>query len=189
MPLRTDAERWGAIARALHWLMAIGLLGEGLFGLWMTTLPPSMDKIRLYALHKSIGLTLLALALLRVLWRLVDGRPRELPAPAWQRHAAHAVHLVLYALMLALPLSGWWFNALRGYPLQWFKLFNLPALAAKDEARARLAHAVHEYAYWLLLAVLVFHVGAALKHHFIDRDDVLVRMLSGRRRAAPRRSV
>jgi cytochrome b561 len=176
MPLRSDAEHWGSIAKTLHWLLAFGIIALGIFGLWMTGLKPSMGKINVYALHKSIGLTLLALALLRIAWRLVDGRPREWPMPGWQRWAAHVAHAALYALMLALPLSGWWFNSLHGYPLQWFKLFNLPALAGKDEQLARVAHAVHEYGYWLLALVLVAHVGGALKHHFIDGDDVLRRM-------------
>ncbi|PWK88519.1 cytochrome b [Fulvimonas soli] len=176
MPLRSDADRWGSLAKTLHWLMALGIIGVGIVGLWMTGMKPPMAKIGVYALHKSIGLTLLALALLRIAWRLVDGRPRELPAPRWQRWAAHAAHFALYVLILAIPLSGWWFNSLHGYPLQWFKLFNLPALAAKDEDLARVAHAVHEYGFWLLVLVLVAHVGGALKHHVFDGDDVLRRM-------------
>ncbi|WP_049623425.1 cytochrome b [Frateuria defendens] len=176
MSLRSDASRWGAIAKFLHWIMALGILGTGILGLLMTEMKPSMSKISVYALHKSIGLTLLALFLLRLLWRFFDGRPRDLPSPRWQQLAAHATHGMLYLLIAALPLTGWWFNSAHGYPLQWFKLFNLPALGAKDEATANLAHALHEYGFWLLLLVLVVHVGAALKHHVFDHDDVLRRM-------------
>lgn len=177
MPLRSDDRQWGAVTKFIHWLMALGILGTGLLGLLMTDMKPSMSKISIYALHKSIGLTLLALFLLRLLWRLFDGRPRELPAPRWQQSVAHAVHGVLYLLIATMPLSGWWYNSLHGYPLQWFKQFNLPALAAKNPALEHLAHATHEYLFWFLLLVLVAHVGGALKHHLLDRDNVLRRML------------
>lgn len=186
MSLRSDDRQWGSVAKFFHWVMALGILGNGLWGLLMTSMSPSMTKISVYALHKSIGLTLLALFLLRLLWRAADRAPPDEPAPRWQRWAAHAVHGALYVLVVALPLSGWWFNSLHGYPLQWFKLFNLPALVDKNEDMAHLAHAVHEYLFWLLLLVLLAHVGAALKHHLLDRDNVLRRMLPfGRPRPVP----
>ncbi|MDE2157100.1 MAG: cytochrome b [Xanthomonadaceae bacterium] len=177
MSLRSNDRQWGAVARFFHWTMALGILGNGVWGLLMTEMKPSMSKISVYALHKSIGLTLLALLLLRLLWRSVDRRPPDEPAPRWQQRAAHLVHGVLYVLIAAIPLSGWWYNSLRGFALQWFKLFNLPALAGRNIDAAQFAHAVHEYLFWLLLLVLVAHVGAALKHHVFDRDNVLRRML------------
>jgi cytochrome b561 len=176
MPLRSDFRRWGSVSMFLHWIMAAGILGVGALGLWMDGMKPSMAKINMFALHKSIGLTLLALLLLRVLWRAIDRGPREMPAPRWQQWAARGVHAILYVLIAALPLSGWLFNSLRGYPLQWFKLFNLPPLAGKDMAWAPFIKDVHEYLFWMLLMVLVVHVGAALKHHWVDHDDVLRRM-------------
>jgi cytochrome b561 len=186
MSLRSDDRQWGAIAKFFHWIMALAILGNGIWGLWMTTMSPSMSKISVYALHKSIGLTVLALFLLRLLWRIVDRAPPDEPAPLWQRWAAHAVHTALYVLIVALPLSGWLYNSLHGYPLQWFKLFSVPALAAKNDDMAHLAHAVHEYLFWLLVLVLVAHVGAAVKHHVFDRDNVLRRMLPfGRPRHTP----
>jgi cytochrome b561 len=177
MSLRSDGQRWGSAARFFHWIMALGILGNGVWGLLMTQMSPSMSKISVYALHKSIGLTVLALFLLRLLWRLFDRRPPDEPAPRWQQLAAHVTHGVLYLLIAAIPLSGWLFNSAHGYPLQWFKLFSVPALAAKNDDLAHLAHSVHLYLFWLLLLVLVAHVGAALKHHLIDRDNVLRRML------------
>ncbi|MEO7916282.1 MAG: cytochrome b/b6 domain-containing protein, partial [Dokdonella sp.] len=128
MALTSNDARWGSIARFFHWLMALLILGNGALGLYMHELSPSMDKISIYAIHKSIGLTVLALLLLRLSWRWFDPRPRDLPMPRWQKLAAHAAHGALYLLMLAIPLSGWLFNSAHGYPLQWFKLFNLPAL-------------------------------------------------------------
>ncbi|MDF4025031.1 cytochrome b [Luteibacter sp. PPL201] len=177
MPLRSEPGRWSTIAKTLHWIMALLIIGNGVFALWMDDLKPSMQKINLFALHKSIGLTVLALFLLRLAWRLFDRRPAEDPAPRWQHVAATIVHGLLYVLIVAIPLSGWLFNSARGFPLQFFKLFNLPALTAKDPDVAAVLVEVHEYLFWFLVAVLVAHAGGALKHHFIDRDDTLRRML------------
>lgn len=186
MALRSDDSRWGTGARFFHWLMALAILGNGIFGLWMTGLAPSLSKINIFALHKSIGLTVLALFLLRLAWRMGDRRPPDEPAPAWQRRAAHVTHGLLYVLIVALPVSGWVFNSAHGYPLQWFKLFNLPPLVAKDDQLMHVAVLVHEYLFYVLLLVLIAHVGAALWHHFILRDNVLRRMLPfGRPRKLP----
>jgi cytochrome b561 len=184
--LRSDESRWGTGARFFHWLMALAILGNGIFGLWMTGLAPSLSKINIFALHKSIGLTVLALFLLRLAWRMADRRPPDEPSPAWQRLAAHVTHGLLYVLIVALPVSGWVFNSAHGYPLQWFKLFNLPPLVAKDDAVRHIAIIVHEYLFYGLLLVLAAHAGAALWHHFILRDNVLRRMLPfGRPRKLP----
>ena len=177
MSARSSDRRWGSVAKFFHWSMALLILGNGIWGLLMADMKPSMNKINLFALHKSIGLTVLALYLLRVAWRMLDKRPPDLPMPRWQRLAAHGTHALLYVIIIAMPLTGWWFNSLRGFALQYFKLFNLPALAGKNEALASTVVIVHQYLYWGLLAVLVAHVGGALKHHFSDRDDVLRRML------------
>jgi cytochrome b561 len=177
MSLRSNDRQWGSVAKFFHWIIALAILGNGTFGLLMDLARSPMQKISWLALHKSIGLTVLALVLLRIAWRWRDGRPLDEPAPRWQQWSAHAVHGVLYVLIVALPLSGWWFNSVTGKPLQWFKLFNLPALAAKNDDIRHLAHAVHEYLFWFLVLVLVAHVGAALKHHVFDNDNVLRRML------------
>ncbi len=177
MRLRSNDVQWGVIAKMFHWGIALAIIGNGLFGLLMDLARSPMQKIDWLAVHKSIGLTVLALVLLRLLWRGFDGRPLEESAPRWQRWSAHAVHVSLYALALALPLSGWWFNSVSGKPLQWFKLFNLPPLAAANDDLHRVALAVHEYLFWLLLLILLAHAGAALKHHLADNDNVLRRML------------
>ncbi|EIM01495.1 cytochrome B [Rhodanobacter thiooxydans] len=186
MSLRSSDRRWGSVAKFFHWIIALGILGNGLFGLLMDLASSPMQKINWLALHKSIGLTVLALVLLRIAWRWTDRRPAEEPAPRWQQLAAHAAHGALYVLIVLLPLSGWWFNSVTGKPLQWFKLFNLPALAQKNDALRDFAHGVHEYLFWFLILVLVAHVGGALKHHLLDHDNTLRRMLPfGRLRAPP----
>lgn len=177
MPLKNTENRWGGMAQSLHWLMALGILGNGVLGLIMDEMPRGMAKLNTFAIHKSIGLTVLALLILRVSWRLFDRAPPDEPMPRWQRFAAHATHGVLYLLMLAIPLSGWIYNSLHGYPLQWFKWFNLPALMEKNEALSDLAGETHEALFWVLVAVLVAHVGGALVHHWFERDNTLLRML------------
>lgn len=186
MTLRSNDRQWGSVARFFHWIIALGILGNGLFGLLMDLASSPMQKINWLALHKSIGLTVLALVLLRIAWRWTDRRPPEEPAPRWQQLAARAAHGALYVLIVLLPLSGWWFNSITGKPLQWFKLFNLPALVHKNDALRDFAHGVHEYLFWFLILVLVAHVGGALKHHLLDHDNTLRRMLPfGRLRAPP----
>lgn len=177
MPLKGTEQSFGSVAKTLHWMMAIAIIGNGILGWIMHEMPRGMDKLNTYAMHKSIGLTVLALLLLRVCWKMFDRRPPDEPMPRWQRIAAHATHGVLYLLMLAIPLSGWFYNSLRGYPLQWFKWFNLPALAGKNEDLASIAHLAHESLFWILLGVLAAHVGGALMHHFHERDNTLLRML------------
>lgn len=181
MSLRSTRLQWGSVAKFFHWITALIILGNGVFGLCMDLAANPMQKINWLALHKSIGLTVLALLLLRLLWRAVDKRPQEDPAPKWQQLAAHGVHLVLYVLIAAIPLSGWWLNSVAGKPLQFFKQFNLPNIAAANDELRHLAHATHEYLFWLLIALLVLHVGGALKHHLMDHDNTLRRMLPFRR--------
>lgn len=177
MTLKSTDTRWGGMAKTLHWLMALAILGNGVLGLVMVDMSRGMTKLNVFAIHKSIGLTVLALLILRVCWRMVDRKPPDEPMPRWQRFAAHATHGVLYFFMLAIPLSGWLYNSAHGYPLQWFKLFNLPALMEKNENISEIAGEAHEILFWVLIVVLVAHVGGALVHHWFERDNTLLRML------------
>lgn len=177
MSLKSTENRWGSVAQLLHWLMALAIIGNGIVGLVMDEMPRGMSKLNTFAIHKSIGLTVLALLVLRASWRLFDRKPDDEPMPRWQRLAAHATHGVLYLLMLAIPLSGWIYNSAHGYALQWFKLFNLPALSEKNDALSDFAGDTHEILFWVLVVVLVAHVGGALVHHWFERDNTLLRML------------
>lgn len=178
MALQSTPFRWGALARLLHWAMVLGLGYAVGLGLWMTDLPVGIQKIKAYALHKSVGVTLLGIAVVRLLWRLLDDRPLP-PAgtPRWQRRAAGLTHVLLYSAMLLIPLSGWLYNSAAGFPLRWFKVGNLPRLAQPDPALKSLTHDLHVYAAWTLVGLVVLHAAAALKHHFVDRDDTLNAML------------
>ncbi|MCD9030798.1 cytochrome b/b6 domain-containing protein [Luteimonas sp. Y-2-2-4F] len=177
MTWRNTPARWGAVSQSLHWLVVAVILFQGASALWMVGLPNSPSKISLYALHKSLGLSLLALAALRLGWRLHAGAPAALPGPRWQHAAATASHVLLYALLLAVPLSGWLFNSAAGFPLQWFGLVNLPALAAPDPDLRALARNAHEWLFWLLVLVALVHAAAALWHHLFLGDATLARML------------
>ena len=165
------------MVRVFHWGMLLLLLGIIPIGYYMTDLPLGPAKLKIYALHKSIGITLLALATLRVLWRFGERRPTPPPMPAWQEKAATAIHLLLYALLLVIPLSGWLYNSAAGFPLQRFRLFNLPALTAANPVLKIAAKQVHETGVAILITLVAAHALAALKHHLIDHDGTMRSML------------
>ena len=178
MTLKNPEDRWGHVSQLLHWSIVVLIVVLGYLGLTMTDLANSPDKIRLYALHKSLGLTLLALVLLRLLWRVYAGAPRPLPgSPAWQERIATLTHFALYVLLLAIPISGWIFNSATGFPLQWFGMINLPAIAGRDAGLRELAATWHEWLFWALVLLALVHAAAAIYHHLFQHDATLARML------------
>ncbi|WP_416462385.1 cytochrome b [Sphingomonas sp. VDB2] len=168
--------RYTSVARTLHWAIAILILLNLFFGFAHDALPKEWAVM---PVHKSIGLTVLALTLVRIVWRLTHPAP-PLPAamPAWEKGAAHATHVLFYALMLILPLSGWIMSSAGTRPLNWFFLFDVPKFGVgKEDAIVGLSRRAHELLPWLWVALILLHVGAALRHHFMLKDDVLRRML------------
>jgi len=174
-----DPVRWNRFAQLLHWLIALLIVGLGAVGLTMTAMAPSPDKVNVYLLHKSFGITVLVLVGLRLVWRLATTRPPEVPGPAWQRWSASAVHFALYVMMFVMPLSGWLFNSASNFPLRWFWLVKVPALWGPDPVVKHWAREVHEYGFWVLAALVTLHAAAAFKHHYVDHDETLLRMLPG----------
>ena len=184
-------DRYTAVAIILHWVMALGILALLALGLVMTHVHlPFARKFALYQLHKSIGITVLLAAFLRLAWRVFQ-RPPALPShmPRLEQAAAHAGHLVLYVFLFALPLSGWALVSasvlhipthLYGV-IPWPHLPVLSTLANKAPVEAALK-AAHRYGAWTLLVIVVGHAAAALRHHFVKHDDVLLRMLPRFRR-------
>ena len=175
------STHYTATAKALHWGIAVLIFGMLGLGFYMTGLDLSPTKLQLFSWHKWAGVTVFMLVVVRLAWR-VTHRPPALPAhmPALERFAAHAGHHLLYVLMIAIPLSGWLMSSAKGFQTVWFGVLPLPDLLAKDKALGDLLQTVHVVLNYTLIAVLLGHVGAALKHHFIDKDDVMTRMLPRR---------
>ena len=182
--LRNTADSWGAPAKFFHWVMAALILAQIALGLTAASWRVSPTKLELFFWHKSTGMLILLLVALRLLWRLANPAP-ALPSgmPAWERAAARASHLLLYVLMIALPITGWIVNSASNIPFRIFWLVPLPAIVAPDKSTADLAALVHGGLAALLGLVLVAHIGAALRHHFVKRNTVLTRMLPGAGRA------
>jgi cytochrome b561 len=170
-------QRYGRAAIALHWVTAILILANLALGLSMVPLPISPRKLHWYTWHKSIGITIFLLTSLRLGWRAMHPHPAPVPMPAWQRHAAAASHALLYALLFLIPMSGWLYSSATGVQVVYLGVAPLPNLVPKDKALADALHALHVTLNALLVAVVFIHVAAALKHHLVDRDGALVRML------------
>jgi len=179
------SARYTRTAQALHWLMAALLIGLVALGLYMHGLPLSPLKLQLYSYHKWAGVTAFLLVLARLAWRATH-RPPDLPAGTSQavRRAAQVGHRLLYALMLAVPLSGWLMSSAKGFQTVWFGVLPIPDLVAKDAVLGDLLRAVHEYLNLTLIVVASVHVLAALKRQFVDRTAILARMWSPRGRTA-----
>jgi cytochrome b561 len=176
--LRNTRDSWGAPAKLFHWVIAALILIQITLGLTAASWRLSPTKLNLFVWHKSTGMLILALVVLRLLWRLANPSP-TLPAemPLWERRAAQGSHFLLYALAVALPLTGWIVSSASKVPFQIFWTIPLPAIVSPDKGTADLAALAHLSLFVLLAAVLTAHIGAALRHHYVKRNDVLRRML------------
>ena len=184
-PSTPRPARYSGTAIALHWILAAALVGIFCVGLYMTSLPFSMQRLKLYNWHKWAGVTILALSAVRLAWRLVR-RPPALPAamasamPRWQHVAHHGVHHLMYALFFIVPLVGWAYSSAAGFPIVWFGVLPLPSFVPVSPELAQAIKPWHELTAYALAALVVVHVAAVVKHQFIDRDGLLWRMLPGR---------
>jgi cytochrome b561 len=171
-------NRYTGVAIALHWLMAIGIIGLFSLGVYMHKLPLSPEKLKLYSWHKWAGVTVFMLVIARLAWR-VTHRPPALPEQMsrLEQWVAHAGHHLLYLLMFAIPLSGWLMSSAKGFQTVWFGLLPLPNLLEKNKEIGDLLQTVHWAFNMVLVAIVLGHAAAAMKHHFLSRDDVLTRML------------
>jgi len=176
----SPSARYTGTAIALHWLLALMIVGSFAVGSFMVDLPFSVARLKLYNWHKWAGVTILALSALRLLWRLTHQPPADLPMPTWQRRAAHGAHTVLYALFFVVPLMGWAYSSAAGFPIVLFGVLPLPDFVAPDRALAELLKPWHGGLAKALAAVVLLHVAGALKHQLIDRDDLLRRIWPGR---------
>jgi len=169
------------MAQFLHWVIVALLVVQVPLGKVAHELPVGLERLVMMSRHKSVGITILALALLRIAWRWIDRPPPPPPMPRWQEIAARLNHWALYALLIALPLTGWLTSSAAARPVSWFGLVQLPDFVAPDEGLEEAFEEAHEWLVNALLVLVLVHVAAALKHQFFDRDGLLLRMLPGRR--------
>lgn len=178
--------RYHPVSVLLHWVLGLALIGLFAVGLYMTDLPFSPQRLKLYNWHKWAGVTLLALSVFRLVWRLTH-RPPPLPRaietamPRWQRLAHHATHHGLYLLFFAVPLLGWAYSSAAGFPVVLFGVLPLPDFVPVSEELAGLIKPLHKWSAFAMMALVLLHVAGALKHQLIDRDGLLARMGLGRR--------
>jgi cytochrome b561 len=178
--MREPSTRYTGVAIAFHWLLAVAIVAAFGVGLYMSGLPFSPRRLQLYNWHKWAGVTILALSALRLLWRLMHRPPAEPPMPAWQALAARWTHRLLYLLFFAVPLVGWAYSSAAGFPIVLYGLIPLPDFVPVDKALSEAIKPWHAYLAYALAALVAMHVAAALKHQFVDRDGLILRMLPGR---------
>jgi cytochrome b561 len=173
-----SSNQYTRTAIVLHWLIALAIIANFALGLTMADMNLSPQKLKFFSWHKWLGVTIFLFVCLRLLWRLGHAAP-ALPVsmPSWQKMAAHLSHVLLYVLMFVIPLSGWLYSSAAGKTVVYLGLLPLPDLLQADKEVAESLKEVHEYLNFTLAALVVLHAAAAWKHHLVDRDDVLTRML------------
>jgi cytochrome b561 len=177
MQLTNTKIYYGIIAILLHWVLAILIIVLLAIGLYMVAIPISLEKLRLYGWHKEYGMLALFLVIIRIMWRLANMTPR-LSIPLWERIAARTVHWAFYGFMFAMPITGWLITSAAGLPVSFFGWFVLPDLISPNSDSMKLFQEIHKWLGYGLMATIILHTSAALKHHFINKDDILRRMLS-----------
>ncbi len=178
MPIRNTRQRWGSVSQSLHWLIVALIALQAALGLTGIMLPLGVEKLAVLARHKSVGITILGLAALRLVWRWLNPAP---PLPTnlkpHERFLAHFTHVALYVLLFAMPLTGWIMSSARGFPVSWFNVFQLPDLVPKSKALYDAMVTTHAALAIALATTVALHIAGALKHHYVLKDDTLRRML------------
>jgi cytochrome b561 len=178
MSLRNTPARWGHVAQFLHWLIVALIVTQVILANIAEDLPIGVKKIAMFARHKSVGLTILVLAVIRLAWRWANPTP-ALPGTLkpYERGLAGFTHVALYVLLFAMPLTGWMMTSARGFPVSWFGFFQLPDFVPKNNSLYEAMKETHDTLALALYTIVTLHVVGALKHHFVLKDDVLRRML------------
>jgi cytochrome b561 len=176
MGIGNTSQQWGWLSKILHWLTAVLIFVQIPLGFYAESLNLSPLKMDIFVWHKSLGMLVFLLLILRLLWRIKGTIPKTFGASLIQQYFAQAAHYLLYGLMVLLPISGWITSSAANIPIKLFWLIPLPALVGPDDALKSLAAEVHEISVFVLLAVLILHIGAALRHHLLLRDNTLKRM-------------
>lgn len=181
MALRNGPDAFGLITRLIHWLMALLILAMFALGLRLTSMQPGLSNLWLYGLHKTVGITLLGLVILRIFWHLVSPPPQPVGPPGWMRTFVKAWHWTLYALMIATPIAGWAGSSASGIDTVVFSRFTLPPLVAANETSEFVWFILHEIFAKTLIGMVIVHILGALKREMAG-DGTLTRMLRGRAR-------
>ncbi|MEO8019046.1 MAG: cytochrome b [Pseudomonadota bacterium] len=178
MTFRNTKHSWGSLAKALHWIIVLLIINQWVIAERADALPNGLAKLQALGLHKSFGMTVLMLAVIRLAWRFMNPTP-DLAAETkpWERMLARLSHSLLYALIFAMPLSGWLMSSAKNFPVSWFKLFQFPDLVAPSEQTFHQMLDLHHLLFKILVGVALLHIAGAMKHHFYDKNDVLKRML------------
>ncbi|HVJ52953.1 MAG TPA: cytochrome b [Aliidongia sp.] len=179
MPYKTSADRYGSVAIALHWLTA-ALIAAAILVIWSFGYaePHTPLKTDLLIIHRSLGLTVLAVAIVRLAWRVIHGAPPlDLGLPAWQRLIALVTHWAFYLLFFVQPITGYLSTAADNHEVSYFMLFDVPQMVPYDHALAEAMDGVHSALQWVIYTLIVLHTGAALAHHYLFKDGTLRRML------------
>jgi cytochrome b561 len=177
--IRNTASRWGSVSRGMHWLLAAAIIGMIAFGWWMNHIPARADRLFYRSIHADIGYVVLLLLVVRLIWRLFNPAP-ALETPAWQRWLARVNQWALDLITVTVAMLGWAHSGAHtpNYA-SWFGLFQVPQITAPDKAAAQTYEDRHILFAYVLLALVVIHVAAALWHHLIKRDAVVSRMVRG----------
>ncbi|HEU4778966.1 MAG TPA: cytochrome b [Steroidobacteraceae bacterium] len=178
MTFRNTTRSWGALTKALHWIIVILIIVQFFIASRAHDLPRGPALIEAWGWHKSVGMTIFMLAIIRLVWRWMNPVP-DLTAEtrAWEHTLAKISHVLLYALIFAVPLTGWLMSSAKNFPVSWFSLFQWPDLIAPDRALSESMESAHKILVKVLVGVALLHAAGALKHHFIDKNNVLRRML------------
>ncbi|WP_373018144.1 cytochrome b [Thiomicrorhabdus sp.] len=177
MELKNGINSYGLVSRANHWISALLFIGLIALGIYMGDLPKGPEKLELYNLHKSLGIGLLALMVLRLIWLKVSPNPSQISYSKFEHILGHAVKGILYLAMLMMPISGWIMSNSGGHEVAFFDLFVLPTIVGENEMLHEIAEEIHEIGGYAMIAVIALHIAGALKHHIVYKDETLKRML------------
>ena len=177
MEIKNTENHFGFVAIILHWFMGVLVIGLLCLGLYMADLPSGLEKLKFVVWHKEFGLLVLFLVCFRFLWRVININPSLAGLPWYEKLAARVVHGALYVFMFAMPLTGWLMSSAAGHTPSFFGLFDMPNLVGPNKALAGLFNEIHQYLAYTLIGLITLHTLGALKHHFIDRNNIFRRML------------
>lgn len=184
MSLKNSELNYGIVSRANHWLSAFIFIGLLAIGLYMTGLEKVDDRQALYALHKSMGIAIFSLMILRLIWLKLSPNPEQLSKNKFEHILGHAIKGILYLAMLGMPISGWIMSNSGGHEVAFFNMFVLPTIVGEHEMTHEISEVIHSTFGFVLIAIVLLHIAGALKHHLVYKDVSLLRMVGKNKASA-----